>query len=64
MRVIHFDLIDNIVFDGIDYNDYPKFCDAYIESCDYDGKKADEYQLDIINDNRDFVHAELMEQLF
>jgi len=64
MRVVHFDLIDNIVFDGIDHNDYPDFCDAYIESCDYDGKPADEYELAIINNNRDFVYDELIEHIF
>ena len=34
---MNYDLIDNIELDGIDTNDYPDFCDAYIVSADYDG---------------------------
>tara|TARA_Y100000310_G_scaffold305301_1_gene345304 strand:- start:612 stop:809 length:198 start_codon:yes stop_codon:yes gene_type:complete len=28
--------IDNVVVEGIDCNDYPDFCDAYIASAMYD----------------------------
>jgi hypothetical protein len=56
--------IDNIEFDGIDYDDYPDFCDAYISNADYDGVEMTEEQLELINDDRDFVYEALMKHLF
>lgn len=43
--------IDNLEFEGVDPSDYPDFCDAFIATCDVDGKEATEDQLDWINDN-------------
>ena len=43
--------IDNIQFEGVEPEDYPDFCNAFIASCDIDGKEATEEQLDWINDN-------------
>lgn len=49
--------IDNITMGGIDNNDYPDFCDAYIESCTYQGKDMTEKQLDDLNEHEtEFVH--------
>jgi len=31
--------ISNVFVDGIDMEDYGDFCDAYIESADYDGRE-------------------------
>ncbi len=50
-------LIDNIDMDGIDYSDYPDFCDAFICAADYDGEPMTQDELDIINEDRDFVYA-------
>ena len=49
--------ISNIEMGGIDYSDYPEFCDAYIGSAEYDGKEMTDEQLDEINDNSDFVYS-------
>ena len=56
--------IDNIEFDGIDYDDYPDFCDAYISNADYDGVEMTEEQLELINDDRDFIYEALMKHLY
>ena len=48
--------ISNVNIDGIDMDDYPDFCDAYILSADYDGVEMTEAELDLLNDDRDFVH--------
>ena len=56
--------IDNIEFDGIDYDDYPDFCDAYILNADYDGVEMTEEQLELINDDRDFIYEALMKHLY
>lgn len=44
------ELITNVEFDWNGRPDYPEFTNAFICSCDYDGKEADDDQLDYIND--------------
>jgi hypothetical protein len=62
---IDFKLIDNVVVDGIDYNDYPDFCDAYISEADYNGEPIDEEMLDVLNtDYTDFVLESVYSHLF
>ena len=55
--------IDNIEIDGIDTKDYPDFCDAYISSADYDGKPMTDKQLDEINEDGDFQHECIMNDI-
>ena len=62
--MIDFTKIDNIVFGGVDMEDYPDFCDAYIESCDIKGVKATQKQLDKVNKNYDFLYSKLIDFLF
>ena len=53
--------IDNVDIGGLDWNDYPDFCDAYIESCDIDVEEATDEQLDEINNDSQLVY-ELVEE--
>ena len=58
--------IDDVVVEGIDYSDYPDFCDAYIESAtiiedDGEVRDATDKELDKLNDNRDFVYSKVLE---
>ena len=46
--------ITNIEMDNVNWNDYPDFTDAYIESADYDGVPMTESQLDDLNDDDQF----------
>jgi len=48
--------IDNIEMDDVYTWDYPDFCDAFIESADYNGKEMTDKQLEEINNNSDFVY--------
>tara|TARA_R110000796_G_scaffold52905_2_gene124535 strand:+ start:814 stop:999 length:186 start_codon:yes stop_codon:yes gene_type:complete len=48
--------IKNIEVEGIDTNDYPDFCDAFILKADYDGKPMTEVQLDELNQDSSFVY--------
>jgi hypothetical protein len=65
MSTIDFKLISNVSVDGIDTRDYPDFCDAFIESADYDGKPMSDEMLEEINsDHLDFVHECVYDQLF
>ena len=62
-KVMDYKLIDNIEVDGIDTKDYPDFCDAFISNADYDGKEMTEKQLDTINEDGDFQHECIMNDL-
>ncbi len=56
--------IDNIDIDGIDYKDYPDFCDAFICSADYDGKPMTSEQLDSINDDDSYRYEAVMDHIY
>ena len=47
--------IENMVIEGLDWNDYPKFCDAYIASAEFEGRQLDDSELDALNENSDFL---------
>jgi len=57
-------LIDNIEVEGIDYKDYPDFCDAFIASADYNGKPMTDKQLEELNEDIDFVYDCVRNHLF
>jgi len=61
--------IDDLVVEGIDYSDYPDFCDAYIESAtiiedDGEIRDATDEELDRLNDDRDFVYSKVIEFIY
>ena len=64
MIKLDYSKIDNIEVDGIDYADYPDFCDAYIASADYDGREMTDEELDILNDDGDFVYEAVQKHLY
>jgi hypothetical protein len=57
IEIMDYEKISDIEMGGIDYSDYPDFCDAYIESAEYNGKEMTSEQLDEINDDGDFVYS-------
>ena len=62
-----FDLkeVEILSFSGIDLNDHPDYCDAFIEEALYKGKEMTEGQLEILQDVYDeFVYDKLMEYIF
>jgi len=61
---VDFTKVTDIEFEGVDMADYPKFCDAYIDSAVIDGVEATEQQLDEINENYMFVYEKLQEWLY
>ncbi len=61
---MNYDLIDNIEIDGIDTNDYPDFCDAFISSADYNGVEMTDEQLEALNEDYGFVHDCVYNHLF
>jgi hypothetical protein len=49
------ELIDNIEFGGIDWEDHPDKSDIYIVEADYNGRPMDCDQLDEINKDHQMV---------
>lgn len=56
--------ISNVIVENIDLADYPDFCDAYIVYADYNGREMDDNELDILNEDSDFVYEAVIKQLF
>ena len=52
--------IDNIKFEGVDNNDYPDFCDAYICSAEYNNVPMTDGEIDELNNDKQFVHDKLI----
>jgi hypothetical protein len=61
---LDYSLIDNVQIDGIDFNDYTDFCDAYIVSADYDGREMTDDEIELLNDDGDFVLQQVYEYIF
>ena len=55
MQKFDYKKITNITIDGIYHKDYPRYCDAFIDSAYYDGKKMTDKQLDQLNEDRELV---------
>ena len=61
---IDFNKVEILEVDGVNHNDYPKYCDAFISEAKYDGKTMSDEMIDEINDNYpDFVYIQVMEQI-
>ena len=60
---LDYSLISDITFDGVDYKDYPDFCDAFINSATYMGREMTQDELEILNEDTDFVYETLIDRL-
>ena len=61
--------LHDIEIDGVDTNDYPDFCDAHISSAtieNEDGtfRDATEEEIEMINEDTNFVYENVLSQLF
>lgn len=63
MTKFDFKKITNVVLDGIFHWDYPDYCDAFIDSADYDGKEMTDEQLDELNEDYELVHKLVWDNL-
>ena len=63
MKLIEIDYskIEVVEVDGVDHNDYPDYCDAYISKACIGGQKATQKQLDILNDNDEYRYEAVMD---
>lgn len=55
--------ITDVRVGGIDTKDYPDFCDAHIESAEYNGEPMSDDLLEELNEDYDFVYDAVMNQL-
>lgn len=55
--------IDNVEIEGIDFKDYPDFCDAFIVSADYNGIPLTDDEINKLNDNSEFIHEKIFDQM-
>lgn len=51
-------------WDGIDHNDAPDYCDAYVISASYAGVSLSDIQIEDLNEDHDFVYEALMSYLY
>ena len=67
-QTISIEGVTDIELDGIDMNDYPDFCDAYIESASFlDGTPLTDAQLETLNNTQEaqiWVNAHAYESLY
>jgi hypothetical protein len=61
---LDYEKISNVFVGGIDMEDYPDFCDAYIESADYEDREMTDEELDILNEDGEFISEHAHSQLF
>ena len=61
---IDYSKLDNVVIGGIDFEDYPKFCDAYVVCADYDGVPLTELELDELSQDGEFVNEAVFKQVY
>jgi hypothetical protein len=55
--------ITEVEVGGIDMSDYPKFCDAYIESALIDGVEATEAELEDLTEDSSFLYECIHNQI-
>ena len=63
MTKLDYSKITNVFVSGIDMEDFPDFCDAYIESADYDNREMTDEELDILNEDGSFISEHAHSQI-
>lgn len=48
--------IEDVQVEDVFMYDYPDFCDAFISSATYKGRDMTDAELDLLNEDRDFVY--------
>ena len=63
MTKVEYTKSTNVVRDGLHHWDYPDYCDAFIDSADYDGKEMTDEQLDDLNEDYELIHELVWDNL-
>jgi hypothetical protein len=62
--ILDYSKISNVSIDGIDFNDYPDFCDAYVDTADYDGRPMTDEEIEKLNEDSEFVSEKVFAQIY
>jgi hypothetical protein len=55
--------ISHVYCEDIDHRDAPDYCDAYISEATYFGRRMTELELELLNEDSDFVYDSVIEQI-
>jgi len=55
--------ISRVYCEDIDHRDAPDYCDAYISEATYFGRPMTELELELLNEDSDFVYESVIEQI-
>lgn len=64
MSVLDYTKITNIELAGIRSFDAPDYVDAFICSADYDGREMSELELDLLNEDADYIYNAVINHLY
>ena len=57
--------VEDIEFEGINHDDCPDYCDAFVTSATYKGRDLTEEELEWVGDEHsDWVYEKLMDYLY
>ena len=56
--------VTDIQLDGIDSEDYPDFCDAFVASATYKGREATEEELEAMSNDSAVINQLVFDRLF
>ncbi len=60
---IDFNQIDDVEM-CINTDDYPDFCDSFVEACTYKGRPATDDELEAINEDSGYVYEQILNALY
>jgi hypothetical protein len=63
-KQLDYSQIEDIEFGGIDHRDAPDYYDAFIEAATYKGREMTESELDVLNEDREYVYEKLIQYLY
>ena len=57
--------LDDVQVDGIDFRDYPDFCDAFLEYATYEGRELTQKELDEVQeDNQEWFYEQVEKAIY
>jgi len=63
-KTLDYDKITDVEVDGIDRRDAPDYCDAFVCHANYDGREMTEEELEILNEDSEYVYECVMERIY
>ncbi len=61
---LDYSLIADVEVEDIDMRDAPDFVDAFISSASYNGREMTDAELDVLNEDQDYVYQAVQAKLY